>query len=263
MLIEQTLFGEVDKVHEAIKLLRKHEPPEGYYLCFSGGKDSVTVYHLAKLANVKFNAHYNLMYVEPPELLTFIKDAYPDVSIEIPPLSMAQLIVKKKIPPLRFARYCTAELKQRGGEHRLKLTGIRSQESHRRAYRPQLEPDKRDNFFLHPIKSWLSSDVWQFIHEHNVPYCKLYDEGYSRIGCVLCPFQAFAETQRDLERFPTIADYYKQACIESFDVNREHFRNSKGISHTWNSGIDMFNWWISSRKRSHYEPVGSLFKEVF
>lgn len=262
-MIDHTLFGIVDKVQIAVDLLRKHEPTEGYYLCFSGGKDSVTIYHLAKLANVKFDAHYNLMYVEPPELLDFIKSDYPNVVIETPPLSMAQLIVKKKIPPLRFARYCTSYLKERGGKHRLKLTGIRSQESPRRAKRPQLEPDRHDNFFLHAIKSWSSDDVWQFIHEHNIPYCWLYDEGYSRIGCVLCPFQSFDETQRDLKRFPTIAEYYRQACIQSFIVNREHFRNSKGISHTWQSGDDMFNWWIDSRRRKQSEPLGSLFKEVF
>ena len=48
MLIEQTLFGTVDKVADAIKLLREHEPPEGYYLCFSGGKDSVVIHSLVQ-----------------------------------------------------------------------------------------------------------------------------------------------------------------------------------------------------------------------
>ena len=48
MLIDHTLFGTVDKVQQAIDLLREHEPPEGYYLCFSGGKDSVVILSLAK-----------------------------------------------------------------------------------------------------------------------------------------------------------------------------------------------------------------------
>jgi len=38
MLIENTLFGERDKVKIAIERLRAFCPPEGYYLAFSGGK---------------------------------------------------------------------------------------------------------------------------------------------------------------------------------------------------------------------------------
>lgn len=37
MLIENTLYGEVDKVKVAINRLKLHEPKEGYYLAFSGG----------------------------------------------------------------------------------------------------------------------------------------------------------------------------------------------------------------------------------
>jgi phosphoadenosine phosphosulfate reductase len=40
MLIEETLFGKVDKVQQAIDFLREHEPKDGYYMGFSGGKDS-------------------------------------------------------------------------------------------------------------------------------------------------------------------------------------------------------------------------------
>ena len=114
MLTEQTLFGEVDKVKAAIELLQKHEPPEGYYLCFSGGKDSVVIYDLAIKSGVKFDAHHNITTVEPPQLMKFIRDYYPNVINERPPMTMHALIVKKKIPPLRQMRYYCAELKERG-----------------------------------------------------------------------------------------------------------------------------------------------------
>jgi UDP-glucose 4-epimerase len=47
------MFGVRDKVAIAIDRLRYFEPEEGYYLCFSGGKDSQVIYHLAKEAGVK------------------------------------------------------------------------------------------------------------------------------------------------------------------------------------------------------------------
>ena len=60
-LKELTLFdGKIDKVTRSIERLKTFEPPEGYYLAFSGGKDSVVIKHLADMAGVKYDAHYNL-----------------------------------------------------------------------------------------------------------------------------------------------------------------------------------------------------------
>ena len=248
MLIEHSLFGTTDKVADAISLLRQHEPPEGYYLCFSGGKDSVVTYSLAVRAGVKFDAHHNVTTVEPPELMKFIRDHYPEVIDEQPPFTMYQLIVKKRIPPLRMMRYCCAYLKERGGKGRTKLTGIRSEESPRRAKRPQIDTDRNDGTtFVHVIKDWSEQDIWQYIRENNLPYCSLYDEGFTRIGCVLCPFESPDNIQRDLERFPGIVEYYKRACRKSFEVNRDKIHCQHGKA-KWTSGDDMFNWWVNQRR---------------
>ena len=55
-----------DKVQTAIERLRAFEPEDGYYLAFSGGKDSQCIYHLAEMAGVKFDAHYRITSVDPP-----------------------------------------------------------------------------------------------------------------------------------------------------------------------------------------------------
>lgn len=82
-MIHQLNMQGKDKVQVAIDRLKTFEPPEGYYLAFSGGKDSVVIKALADMAGVKYDAHYNLTSVDPPELVQFIK-TFDDVSIDRP-----------------------------------------------------------------------------------------------------------------------------------------------------------------------------------
>ena len=137
-MIHQLDFNGLDKVEKAIKRLQLYEPPEGYYLCFSGGKDSVVIKALADMAGVKYDAHYSISSVDPPELVRFIKDKHPDVIFERPrdkdgnPVTMWTLIAKNTMPPTRIVRYCCEDLKEHGGKGRLKVTGVRWDESTRR-----------------------------------------------------------------------------------------------------------------------------------
>lgn len=134
MLGQLNLWGK-NKVEVAIDRLQSFEPKEGYYLAFSGGKDSQCIYHLAKMAGVKFDAHYHITSVDPPELVRFIKTQYPDVALDYPRdadgnvITMWNLIPKQTIPPTRKARYCCDKLKESGGEGRLTVTGVRWAES--------------------------------------------------------------------------------------------------------------------------------------
>ena len=128
------------KVYLAIKRLQSFEPPEGYFLAFSGGKDSQCVYHLAKMAGVKFDAHYANTSCDPPELVQFIKEHYPDVKRESQhyddgkpehyypdgrpkPITMWSLIADNTLPPMRKVRYCCASLKEPGGAGRISSDG--------------------------------------------------------------------------------------------------------------------------------------------
>lgn len=142
MLYEQVICADGvirTKLEVAIQRLHSFEPPEGYFVAFSGGKDSQCVYHLCKIAGVKFEAHYNVTSVDPPELIKFIKSNYPDVIFEVPHdadgkrISMWSLIKQKLMPPTRIARYCCQALKEQTGEGRIVVTGVRWAESVRRA----------------------------------------------------------------------------------------------------------------------------------
>lgn len=60
--------GEFDRVQLAINRLRLNEPDDGYYVAFSGGKDSCVILDLVKRAGVKFDAHFNITTVDPQNL---------------------------------------------------------------------------------------------------------------------------------------------------------------------------------------------------
>lgn len=297
MIHQLNIYGK-DMVEEAIEKIQGFsqifKDDNGYFIAFSGGKDSVVIKALADMAGVKYEAHYRLTSVDPPELVRFIKEQYPDVIIDKPrykkdgvfvkaeqQITMWNLIPEKRMPPTRIARYCCQYLKETAGDGRITMTGVRWAESVNRkknqglvtvygknkqikqtaddigaTYKETMRGGivltedneesrelvefcyKRQKTVLNPIIEWSDADVWEFIHEYNVPYCKLYDEGYKRLGCVGCPMSTHAA--EELEKYPK----YKQAYLKAFEKMLDGNR-SAGIEMTWNTPQQVMQWWLS------------------
>jgi len=248
-VIEQPTFWDSrGKIEKVLARLRNFEPPEGYYLAFSGGKDSVTILRLAQMAGVQFDAHYNITTVDPPELVRFIKKQHPDVARDRPEASMFRLILRREnfMPPMRRARWCCEALKERGGAGRFVVTGIRWAESTQRQNRVMVErcvPLRQR--MLHPIIDWSNADVWAFIHQEQVPYCSLYDEGFDRLGCILCPNECNPDRiQMQMNRWPQ----FVKAYVNTFD-KLVRLRKEANLKCTWADGQEMFDWWINRKRR--------------
>lgn len=134
-IAEDGTIYEYSKIENSIRWLKSFEPPDGYFLAFSGGKDSCVLKALADMAGVKYDAHYSVTSVDPPELIRFIREHHPDVSFDFPRedpgdpdspvITMWNLIPRKSTPPTRIARYCCEVLKESAGDGRVTLTGVR------------------------------------------------------------------------------------------------------------------------------------------
>lgn len=284
MLGQLNMYG-MDKVELAIERLRAYEPEEGYFVAFSGGKDSVVVKALCDMAGVKYDAHYNVTSVDPPELVQFVK-TFDDVQMDSPKdkdgnrITMWNLIPKKKMPPTRIVRYCCQELKETNGKGRVTVTGVRWAESANRrknqggvtifdksakkvlddAGIDYIDTDRGgmvlnlDNAdtrsamelcyrtrktLINPIIEWEDEDVWEFINTYNIPYCKLYDQGYKRLGCVGCPMSY--HKKEELERYPK----YKQAYLRAFQRMLKEIRKTGGDT-SWKTAEDVMEWWTNN-----------------
>lgn len=137
--LRKKMLHSVELLHKAEKIALNYDAEQGYYLAFSGGKDSQALYHMTQLAGVKFQGHMNLTSVDPPEVIRFVKRNYPEVELIKPKKSIFQIAVEKQILPTMRVRWCCAEYKETAGAGKVTLIGIRRAESSRRAKRNEVE----------------------------------------------------------------------------------------------------------------------------
>lgn len=251
--LQKKIAHSVELLRKAERLAMAYDSEYGYYLAFSGGKDSQCLYHIAKLAGVKFRAHMNLTSVDPPEVIRFVKTQYPDVELIKPKDSIFNIAVKKKILPTRRVRWCCEEYKETAGAGKVTLIGIRKAESSRRAKRNEVEINNhsfsgdligleayrkektekakrrksnpknnqvtivnadgertlgcihgKESLLISPIIHWTDSDVWTFLNTLFIAHCELYDQGFTRIGCILCPMAQTKQKYKEMERWPHV-----------------------------------------------------------
>lgn len=251
-----------EKEQRAIQHLKTFEPKsEPYYLCYSGGKDSDCIRILAELAGVKHDIVHNHTTVDAPETVRYIR-SIPKIEISYPELTMWQLIVKKKMPPTRLARYCCEKLKERGGFVKIigkKATTLKAAEEQGVDYRQTkqggivLNNDNAEtrrfvehcyrttSTMVNPIVDWSESDVWEFLHYYGCQSNPLYQCGENRIGCIGCPMQNFKGMKRDFYKYPK----YRALYVRAFD-KMLLARKEAGLetSEAWSDGEHVMRWWV-------------------
>ena len=284
-----------DRLQHSIELLQKAQAmaftysEKGYYLAFSGGKDSQALYHVAKMAGVAFEAHYALTTLDPPELVRFIRSNYPDVITDRPKMTFAQVCLKKKALPTQRRRFCCAVLKETRGAGTVTLTGVRRQESYKRSKRNEAEKigskkarfsgtfeqldqftrskelegvqcvNGKDKIVINPIIEWSEADVWYFLNEvAKVEHCVLYDRGWRRIGCLFCPMAS----KREILKQGGGGEYPKYHALIMRTIHRLR-ENGYMNQYTDLTDEEVFRWWISKEGIKHWYAEHKLQRDLF
>lgn len=129
----------VELLRKAEPLMLKYDVENGAWVGFSGGKDSQALYHIAQLAGIKFKAYFSPTSIDPPQVIRFIRKQYPEVEFTSLKESIFTAFKRLKVLPSMRIRWCCALFKEKGGENKVTLTGVRKAESARRSKRNEVE----------------------------------------------------------------------------------------------------------------------------
>ncbi|XP_034935850.1 FAD synthase-like [Chelonus insularis] len=146
------------------------------FMSFNGGKDCTVILHLtsALLKMKEESKPLTCLYVRDdpfPEVDEFVNKATRYYGIKV--------LTKKK--PIKAA---VEALLNENKDLKASLMGTRRDDPGSQSLEPfkYTDPSWPKIMRVNPILDWSYSQVWQFILEHQVPYCSLYDQGYSSLG---------------------------------------------------------------------------------
>ena len=272
-------MDKIDKSLERLKLasemsLTYYEQP--LIITTSGGKDSDVCVHLAQAAGIPYEVQHSHTTADAPETVYHVRETMRKLeangtkcTINMPtykgqPVTMWSLIPKKLMPPTRLVRYCCSVLKEQGGRGRMIATGVRwAESSKRKKNRATFENINRDpakrmllndnddarrlfenckiqaRRVCNPIIDWTDNDVWEYIESEKVQTNPLYYEGFSRVGCIGCPMAKRNAREFEYARYPA----YQKSYIRAFDQMLAE-RKNRGRDCVWQTGIDVFHWWM-------------------
>ncbi len=199
----------VMEVHEKIALsfLKRFADRGEVVVPWSGGKDSTCALLLAKKAFGDVTAVYVDTGYEFPQTKRYIEEVSKKlgVRVEVAYAKVDEELPKRE-PPTLQNRWCAwmkiNALNQKMlelADKPLSVVGDRDAESRMRSERPPAR-EYMGVFQLAPIKQWSTMMAQLYLLANGVPLNPLYEMGFYRIGCTICPALRSWE-KRVIERF--------------------------------------------------------------
>jgi len=176
-------------------IIRAYEtfPHNKTFVAWTGRKDSTVLLHLIRSIfdnKVPFPVMFNDSTMEFEDIYQFIKKISKEWQLDL------RIIRHDQKQLSEF--YHTKELKRKKELSRLMkihsikrfvkendvaafLVAIRWDEHPARSKEEYFSP-REDHMRIHPILHFTEKDIWDYIRHYNVPYVKLYDQGYRSLG---------------------------------------------------------------------------------
>jgi len=192
------------------------------FVGFSGGKDSICTAELLKMCGIKHTLYYSFTGIDPPEVVQFIRSNYPECVFLKPKKTFWQSLQNNVVPSGKL-RWCCRVLKKEPSykiPNKIRVFGIRSGESSRRSKYGQVNyKEKIDHTEYYPIYYWKEGHVWDFIEKYDLKYPSLYDDGFGRIGCVICPFHSKRDMilhKKHRDKWPKFFDLFEKEVAKLY-----------------------------------------------
>ena len=166
---------------------------------WSGGKDSTIALYLAKIAFKDVIAVYVDTGVDFPHTWDYLQQTAENMNVELIRVKarVREELAAGREMPTHNNRWCTG-LKLEAldsalrslGDRILVVTGDRDAESESRSRRPPIRYEDRDTVkkvIVAPLKTWSTILVQIYAQLHGIKLNPLYDYGFYRLGCYICP----------------------------------------------------------------------------
>jgi len=184
--LEAICPGLADRVNYSLRIINKALDMvkcEELAISFNGGKDSVVLLHLLSLAVAIKNKQQNQYSLSKMITIYFVlKNTFEQVTRYVEEAAekynLQLVILGDFIPGLKQikANYCVKGI----------FMGTRRGDPHGNSLFPFQETDTEKGWPLftriNPILEWNYHEIWHFITFFQLPYCALYDHGYTSIG---------------------------------------------------------------------------------
>lgn len=191
---------------------------------FSGGKDSLVALHLTLETGIRPTLVFNDTGIEMPETYELVDRISREWGLELLVASAGDRFwraAEKVGPPGKDYRWCCKVSKlaplarlllERFPDGALNIVGQRAFESLDRAKSPRVWRNRWIPLILNisPIQEWTQLAVWLYIWKHKLPYNPLYERGFDRIGCFLCPAAFMAEYEFVRETHPELWERWER-----------------------------------------------------
>lgn len=206
---------------------------------YSGGKDSLVTLLLVHDTSIQFDILFADTGLEFPETVDNVKQTATELSLPVKIHSSGDSFwqsIDNFGPPTVEARWCckvcklgaiTQLIEQNYKNGCLTFIGQRKYESQIRANSEHIwkNPSVGNQIGATPIQNWTALHVWLYLFWKKAKYNPLYEEGFDRIGCWLCPSASMADFLRLSQIHPELS--------EKLEKYLKAYASSNGLSDEW------------------------------